>query len=232
MTSILTEPLTLPAPLVRSGDRPLVERLASRVAASVDELAVFQTASRAVDALAESVFAGKRVTLARPAGDRIARVAWGAARSATEVAAQPFDTLVAAARESDVLVLTSPLPAGGRRSATITPRELLLLRSRAPRPVIVLDLLEEDFARTPLTQPALLLPGTLVLRVFGQLWRDAGATNLSDIAFVAGPRDLIASLSAPALPMTLVEKAGADLDLPGLDRRVQEAAALGRPAAT
>jgi len=226
MTALLSERLALPTPAVRDCDRPLVERLASRVACSVDEIAAFTTVPRALEALATQVFAGRRVAIAATASEPIAARAWSAARTATEVNARQLDALVAAGREADVLVLSSPIASTG--SATITPRELLLLRSRAPRPIIVLDLLDEDRARTPLTQPALLLPGTILLRGFGQLWRDAGATRLADIGFVAGPRDLVGPLEAPALPESLVTAACMELDQPDIERRVQELAALGR----
>ena len=226
MSALLSERLVLPAPLVRPGDRPLVERLASRIACSVDEIAAFPTTARALDALATRVFAGRRVTIASPCGEAVAARAWAAARSASETAARPLDALVAAARGSDVLVLTSPTPAPlGGTAATISPRDLLLLRSRAPRPIIVLDLLEEDRARTPLTQPALLLPGTLVLRGFGALWRDAGAAAVADVAFVAGPRDLVAGLEASSLPEDLVAAASAELDCADIELRVQAAMA-------
>ena len=226
MTALATERLALPSPTVRSVDRPLVERLASRVACSVDEIAAFTSVPRALEALATQIFAGRRVAIAAPAGEAIASRAWSAARSATEVSARQLDALVAAGRDADVLVLSSPVRDGS--AATISPRELLLLRSRAPRPILVLDLLEEDRARTPLTQPALLLPGTILVRGFGQLWRDAGATRLADIGFVAGPRDLVGPLEAPALPESLVTAACMELDQPDIERRVQELAALGR----
>lgn len=226
MTALLSERLALPTPAVRDCDRPLVERLASRVACSVDEIAAFTPVPRALEALATQVFAGRRVAIAAPASEPIAARAWSAARTATEVNARQLDALVAAGREADVLVLSSPIASTG--SATITPRELLLLRSRAPRPIIVLDLLDEDRARTPLTQPALLLPGTIILRGFGPLWREAGASRLADICFVAGPRDLVSPLEAPALPESLVTAACAELDQPHLERRVQELASLGR----
>ena len=226
MTALLSEQLVLPSPAIRTVDRPLVERLASRVACSVDEVAAFTSVARALEALATQVFAGRRVAIGAPAAEGIAARAWSAARSAREVDARQLDTLVTAARESDVLVLSSPV--SGSSAAVISPRDLLLLRSRAPRPIIVLDLLDEDRARTPLTQPALLLPGTILLRGFGPLWRQAGASHLADIAFVAGPRDLVGPLAAPALPESLVAAACAEFDQTDIDRRVRDLAAQGR----
>jgi len=239
--------------------RGLLERLAARVSCSLEELGAFPTVERCLDRVAASLFAGRRVVIARPAGEAIAARAWSSARVAREVDAQPFDALVAAARDAEVLVLSSPVVgADGRARAAITPRELLLLRSRAPRPVIVLDLLDEELARTPLTQPALLLPGTVIVRGFGELWRAAGAGDVAGLAFIAGPADLVAQVadgggawtgrpssgdpsgdlvaagapraSAPALPDPLLLRAIADLDRPGIDRAVQEAASALRTA--
>lgn len=234
MTALLSDRSTLPASSFRDITRPLAARIASRIACSVEEIAVFPTAACALDALATQVFAGRRVTIAGPAGEPIASRAWAAARSATEVAARPFDGLVAASRDADAVVLTSPAPGTGR--ATISPRDLLLLRSRAPRPILVLDLLEEECARTPLTQPGLLLPGTMLLRGFGRLWCDAGATRLADIAFIAGPADLVAPLDSLAIsgPSVADERSVAEacleLDRPEIERRVQELATIERRA--
>lgn len=228
--------------------RGLLERLAARVSCSIEELEAFPTVAQCLDRVAASLFAGRRVVIARPAGEAIAARAWSSARVAREVDAQPFDALVAAARDAEVLVLSSPVVgADGRARAAITPRELLLLRSRAPRPVIVLDLLDEELARTPLTQPALLLPGTVIVRGFGELWRGAGAADVAGLAFIAGPADLVAQvadgggtgdawatarssgdLGADGDPLLL--RAIADLDRPGIDRAVQEAASALRTA--
>jgi len=240
-------PSTTPAPLELEL-RGLLERLAARVSCSIEELEAFPTVAQCLDRVAASLFAGRRVVIARPAGEAIAARAWSSARVAREVDAQPFDALVAAARDAEVLVLSSPVVgADGRARAAITPRELLLLRSRAPRPVIVLDLLDEELARTPLTQPALLLPGTVIVRGFGDLWRGAGAADVAGLAFIAGPADLVAQvadgggtgdawatarssgdLGADGDPLLL--RAIADLDRPGIDRAVQEAASALRTA--
>jgi len=222
-------PTALPELFLPSiANRPLVERLAARVSCSLDEIAAFASVASALEALSGQILADRRVTIAQPAGEAIAASAWRAARTAREVAARPFDQLVAAARESDVLVLSSPVASGSGVAPLLSPRELLLLRSRAPRPVIVLDLLDEDLARTPLTQPALLLPGTVILRGFGQLWRDAGADGVADTAFIAGPRDLVSALGAGPLPQDALERACAALDLPDIDRTVQARAATAR----
>lgn len=231
-----------PSTPVASALDDLVTRLAARISAGRDEVAPFATVPDAVEALSERFFRNQRVVIARPTREEIASRAWSASRTAKEVAwlgasaesrrdAQAlagFDALVAAARDADTLVLSSPFVGGGRVKGALAPRDLLLLRSRAPRPVIVLDLLDEELARAPLTQPALLLPGTVFLRGFGQFWRDAGARTVADTAFVAGPRDLVASLGAPALDDRLAAEAAWDLDRLGIDRAVQERAAAAR----
>jgi hypothetical protein len=81
----------------------------------------------------------------------------------------------------------------------------------------VLDLLDEELARAPLTQPALLLPGTVFLRGFGQFWREAGARTVAETAFVAGPADLVAPLRGPLVDERLAAEAVWDLDRIGID---------------
>jgi hypothetical protein len=251
MTTLLaTSPATLrpdvPCPDVPCADVPcpdipcaaaargLIERLSARISASVDEIAAFATADAALERIATRYLAGSRVVLAQPTSEAIAARAWSAARASQVVVSDPtagrLERLVAAARDADVVVISSPVlsavpsTAGGSPlglPATIAPRELLLLRSRAPRPIIVLDLLEEEYARTPLTQPALLLPGTIVLRGFGRAWSEVGAKAVAPLAFVAGPADLVARLEAPALDPAVAEAACADLDLAAIDRAVR-----------
>jgi len=224
----------------------LVARLAARISASTREIAPFAGVDRAVDAIAESLFRNRRVVLAQPVADRIARSAraraasvveadWrsaraDAARGSSQAAA--FDALVRSARDADALVLTSPFIAGDGTALALAPRDLLRLRARAPRPVFVLDLLDEDLARAPLTQAALLIPGTVILRGFGRLWRDAGAATAADIAFAAGAPDLIASLSAASEDDSVDEEFSAaavrDLDQPWIERSIQEAATRAR----
>ncbi|MFM1866863.1 MAG: hypothetical protein RL591_271, partial [Planctomycetota bacterium] len=108
----------------------------------------------------------------------------GAANGATSDA--ELASLIEFAREVDVLVLEAPQLFGTDIREPLTPRQLLELRARSPRTLIVLDLLNEDLARTPLTQAALLIPGTLVLRGFGSLWAAEGAATVAELAFVAG----------------------------------------------
>ena len=234
-----TDPL--PATATSALDE-LVTRLAARISSAREEIAPFPSVATAVDALVERFFRNQRVVIARPTREEIASRAWGASRTAKEVAwlgasaesrrdAQAlagFDALVAAAREADTLVLSSPFVTSGRVAGALQPRDLLLLRSRAPRPVIVLDLLDEELARAPLTQPALLLPGTVFLRGFGRFWREAGARTVAETAFVAGPADLVGSLETAPISEELAGEAAWDLDRVGIDRAVQERAAAIR----
>lgn len=232
---------SLPAPALAATDE-FVTRLAARISAGRDEVVPYAGIAPAIDALAERFFRNQRVVIARPTREEIASRAWSASRTAKEVAwlgasaesrrdpraLANFDSLVTAAREADTLVLSSPFVTGGRVKGALAPRDLLLLRSRAPRPVIVLDLLDEDLARAPLTQPALLLPGTVFLRGFGPFWRDAGARTVAETAFIAGPRDLVASLSNAGLDDRLAAEAAWDLDRIGIDRAVEGRAAAAR----
>lgn len=232
-----------PPPSARSA---LVARLAARISASTGEVAPFAGVDRAIAAIADRLFRDRRVALAQPVAERIAEGARALARTVLDAdrrdaradaprgsrEAGAFESLVRAARDADALVLTSPFIADDGTVQALSPRDLLRLRARAPRPVIVLDLLDEDLARAPLTQAALLIPGTVILRGFGRLWRDAGAANAADIAFVAGAPDLVASVSAAEDADPLAEDLWAaavrDLDRPAIERTIQEAATRAR----
>ena len=232
------EPASIPIDAIDE----LVTRLAARISSSREEIAPFPSVPTAIDALTERFFRNQRVVIARPTREDLASRAWSASRTVKEVAwlgastdsrrdpqaLARFDALVEAARNADTLVLSSPFIANGRAAGALAPRDLLLLRSRAPRPVIVLDLLDEELARAPLTQPALLLPGTVFLRGFGQFWREAGARTVAETAFVAGPADLVAPLRGPLVDERLAAEAVWDLDRIGIDRAVQERASAAR----
>lgn len=224
MPAAVPRSLFLPAPLVPSDARALIERLAARVACGVDEIAVFESQTAALGALSNRLFAGQRVAIAEDASEAITAAARRAARLTTEVPVRPLVALVEGAREADLLLVSSPIQGGS--AASILPRELTLLRSRAPRPLIVLDLLREDRARTPLTQPALLLPATIIVRGFGELWSACGAGCLSELVFVAGASQLIHQLGAPPLPKGFAESACADLDREDLERCVRHSTAM------
>jgi hypothetical protein len=223
--------IELPAPLPAT-ERPLIERLAARISCSLDEIAVFPSQSAALDSIERALLAGRRVLLGQPVPGPIATRAQRSARLARTTDLQPVARFADDARDADTVIVSSPsIDADGRANATLMPRDLLFLRSRAPRPAIILDLTEEDRASTPLTQPALLLPGALVLRGFGDLWREQGATTVADLAFVAGPRDLIGTLGPWRLDRATVVRACDELDEPDIDRQVQMAASRLRAGA-
>ncbi len=245
--------------IARPARAALVARLAARISASTREVAPFATVDRAVDSIADRFLRGRRVAIAEPVARRIGASArrlagrviaadWRDARAdATRGTAQAaaFDDLVRVAQDADTLVLTSPFIAEDGAGAAFSPRDLLRLRARAPKPVLVLDLVDEDLARAPLTQAALLIPGTVILRGFGRLWRDAGANAAADLGFVAGAPELVAALSAgvvrdgtdggaetagwaESVDEELAAAVVRDLDRAGIERAVQEAATRAR----
>lgn len=208
----------VPTAVRRRGLCALRDRLAARIGTSSDEIAVFACADDAIEAAVASFIAGRRTTLALPSADDLAvrvraaslecrearRSSDAPSGTAPDARRRPFAALaplVEAAREAETLVLSglapSPFAPDGERSS-LAPRELLELRARAPRPLLVLDLRNEDTARTPLTQPALLLPGTVIVRAFGASWREAGASSLAGLAFLAGPREILTACPAGA----------------------------------
>lgn len=220
----------------------LVTRLAARIAADREEVAPFATVDNAIDALVERFVRNQRVVIGGPTRESLASRAWAASRTAKQApwlgaqssaprgskASAAFDSLIAAARDADTVVLSSPFAPNGLCVGALAPRDLLQLRARAPRPLIVLDLLDEDLARAPLTQPALLLPGVVFLRGFGAFWRLSGARSVSRIAFVAGPRDLVGAFRDLGPDERTAESAVWDLDRIGVDATVQERALAAR----
>jgi histidinol-phosphate/aromatic aminotransferase/cobyric acid decarboxylase-like protein len=232
-------------PQTPSSRDELVTRLAARIAADRDEVAPFATVDNAFDALVERFFRNRRVIIGGPTREALASRAWAASRAAKQApwlgarcdaprgstACAAFDALIAAAREADTVVLSSPFAPNGRCAGALAPRDLLQLRARAPRPVIVLDLLDEDLAQAPLTQPALMLPGVVFLRGFGEPWRLAGARSVAEVAFVAGPGDLIGGFRDLGPDERTAESAVWDLDRIGVDAMVQQRTLAARSRA-
>jgi len=212
--------------------RGLVERLAARISAGSDEVLPFADERAATAALARRFARGRRIGLALGERNTLIgslRSESGERRVLNWTERPSLDDLVALAREVDTLFIEAPIVRDGVVIEPIAPRELLTLRARAPRPVLVLDLRDEDLARTPLTQPALLIPGTVILRGFGALWAREGAAELARTAFVAGPADLVAGLAGDLGSASVPDEAQAatliaELDAPDLERRVQSAA--------
>ena len=241
------------APLVSSVDpqRPLLERLAARISSGTDEIAPFTTVESAARAIALTFLRGRRVGLAATQNSPLSREARLCARStrtldvtndststvtntATKTATNTatLSALIDFARDVDVLVIEAPQLVGSEIREPLTPRQLLEVRARSPRTLIVLDLLNEDLARTPLTQAALLIPGTLVLRGFGSLWAAEGAATVAGIAFVAGAPTLLTSFARDSFEAESLRRVVSELDSTDIDRRVQASARQLRVART
>lgn len=236
MTTLATSPdLAIRSAADRSSLlAPLVDRLAARISAARDEIAIFPSPQSAFESLVAGLAVGRAATIALPVPVRAALPLQRVARSVREVGPSgtspaAVESIIASARDSEVLLLANPVldRDGGVAAPELSPRSLLQIRSRATRPLILLDLVDEEYARTPLTQPALLLPGTLLVRGFGEPWLRAGATTVAGLAFVAGPRDLVARLSDAPLASdedaeaALIRAACSELDEPNIDRRVR-----------
>jgi hypothetical protein len=212
---------------------PLEARLSARISCSIDEVVAFASPARAIAAVARVLLAGRSVAICDGTPGDLARAAARAARTSTRVAwldARPDGVLAAlleGTTNAEAAVLTCPIVGDGSGIAAIAPRELLQLRSRNLRSRFILDLRDEDLARTPLTPTALLLPGTIAIRGFGEVWREAGAPEVADLAFVAGPASEIGMLRGDALggdetDRATIAAACAALDRSDIDRRVRE----------
>jgi hypothetical protein len=237
------------APLVSSVDpqRPLLERLAARISSGTDEIAPFTTVESATRAIALTFLRGRRVGLAATQNSPLSREARLCARSTrtldvtndststvtnTATNTATLSALIDFARDVDVLVIEAPQLVGSEIREPLTPRQLLEVRARSPRTLIVLDLLNEDLARTPLTQAALLIPGTLVLRGFGSLWAAEGAATVAGIAFVAGAPTLLTNFARDSFEAESLRRVVSELDSTDIDRRVQASARQLRVART
>lgn len=221
----------------------LEARLSARISSSLDEVVAFASPARAIAAVARVLLAGRSVAIGDGTPDDLARAAARAARTTTRApwleawleARQDgvLAALLEGSADAEALVLGSPVVARNGGTAAIAPRELLRLRARNLRSLLILDLRDEDLARTPLTPTALLLPGTIAIRGFGEVWREAGAPEVADLAFVAGPAREIAMLRSEALgddeaDRAIIGAACAALDRSDIDRRVREVAAAWR----
>lgn len=223
---LTAQPNDTVTPLVSSADpqRPLLERLAARISSGTDEIVPWTTVESAARAIARTFLCGRRVGLAATQTSPLARASRLNAqltRSFDGASDVPLSTLIEFARDVEVLVIEAPQLVDSEIREPLTPRQLLELRARSPRTLIVLDLLNEDLARTPLTQAALLIPGTLVLRGFGSLWAAEGAATVAEMAFIAGAPTLLASLARDTFDAEILNRVVSELDSGDIDRRVQ-----------
>lgn len=216
------------------GEKPcekLVERLAARISSGIDEVVPFATLENAVQAITSCFVRTRAVGLAVTPNSQFACTAPSAARSVRTfdvtrggTSTATLDALIELTRQIDVLILEAPQVVSGELCEPLSPRQLLELRARAPKALIVLDLVREDLARTPLTQAALLLPGTIALRGFGSLWSAEGAVHVANTAFVFGAPPLVSKLPLDAFSSELLAQVVAEFDSTDIDRRVQRAA--------
>jgi histidinol-phosphate aminotransferase len=83
--------------------------------------------------------------------------------------------------------------------AVITGEQLKQLRQECPDPVLLLDAAYMEFARQDLTNLALQLPRTLVMRTLSKAWGLAGLR----VGYVLGPAELISRLRAWGQPFAV-----------------------------
>lgn len=177
----------------------LVEAYARFAAVPPERVLATAGADDALDRLAR-LAAGQRVVVARPTfgtlvdrlranGVDLVEVPW-------REGAFPLEPFARAARDAALLFVVSPNnPTGLACSAA----ELARLRALAPRPLLVVDAAYEEFAAEPLTQAALALPNTIVLRTLSKAWGLAGLRS----GFALGAPELLAPLRRLALPFAI-----------------------------
>ncbi|MDI9404238.1 MAG: hypothetical protein QM516_10230 [Limnohabitans sp.] len=226
-----------PTPCVGESNliRPWIERLAARISSGLDEVVPFTTPEAAVRAISSRFLRGRRIGRAITQASPFGLSTCGTAGANCEVDLTActtrgglLPTLISCARDVDVLIVETPQRTSSGVRELLTPRELLELRARSPKTLLILDLVNEDLAKDPLTQAALLLPGTIALRGFGALWAAEGAKAVADTAFVFGAPPLVSTLARDSISLDLLAQVVADFDSSDIDRRVQCAARLLR----
>ena len=106
----------------------------------------------------------------------------------------PVDDMLAATDESTaMIVVVSPNNPTG---LTATADGLTKLRDGAPSAMLLVDLAYGEFADVDLTDVALALPNTIVIRSFSKAWGLAGLR----VGWAAGPADVMETLRAVGHP--------------------------------
>ena len=106
----------------------------------------------------------------------------------------PVDEMLAAVTErTAIIVVVSPNNPTG---LVATVEDLRRLRREAPSVLLVVDLAYGEFADDDLTDAALSLPNTVVIRSFSKAWGLAGLR----VGWAAGPADVIEHLRAVGHP--------------------------------
>ncbi len=198
----LLAPLRLAAPDAISrypDDRDLVERYAAYLGRAPSGILATAGADDAIDRIMRRL-RGERVVLTKPTfgvlAERALRVGAELEEVPWEWGSFPVDRFIERARGAACAIIVSPNNPTG---LSISPESLRAVRAGLPGTLLVVDAAYEEFSRAPLTDTALDLPNTLVLRTLSKAWALAGLR----IGFVLGPAEEISALRAIAPPFPI-----------------------------
>lgn len=173
--------------------------LARRHGVSADQVLVTAGGDDAIDRLCRRCLQGGRALSltvptfsmffhhARLAGGQVRTVPWWSGDYPLEEMAGTID------QQSGLVVVVSPNNPTG---SVVTPQDLRQLRLVAGDRILLLDAAYTEFAARDLTEVALALPHTVVLRTLSKAWGLAGLR----VGYLLGPADLIAELRAWGQP--------------------------------
>lgn len=177
----------------------LTSKLAERLGVDAQRVLVTGGGDDAIDRLCRARLGqGEEIVLPSPTFEMIGRYARLAGATVRRVAwwggAFPLEEIINAsgARTRVVAVVSPNNPTG----AVISPGALAELSRRLPGAVLMVDLAYTEFASIDLTQTAMALPNTVVIRTFSKAYGLAGAR----VGFAAGPQGLIEAMRASGGP--------------------------------
>ena len=170
--------------------RRLEERLSQRMGVTPDALLVTAGADDALDRICRAVLApGRNIVMPAPTFEMLPRYAHLAGGSVSSVpwlgGPLPTRGLIEAADESTAVVaVVSPNNPTG---SVASPDDLVQLREALPHALLLVDLAYGELADVDLTEAALALPDTIVVRTLSKAWGLAGLR----VGYVAGPEHII-----------------------------------------
>jgi len=182
--------------------RPLEELLAKRLGVDPRRVLVTAGGDEAIDRVCRAYLApGRELIQTAPTFEMIARYARLAGAQVVSVpwlrGDYPTDEVIS--RISPVTRVICVVSPNNPTGATASAQDLKKLSAAAPQALLLVDLAYIEFADSDLTQPAIALPNTVVVRSFSKAWGLAGLR----VGYAVGPEEIIDCLRAAGGPYTV-----------------------------